>query len=224
MKDLMVTFSDDLGKSSGQLGRGGITLSSLISPEEQRLTLLHELQHAVQNFEKFAPGSSTNQKSYRDYKKSYGEAEARMVEDRADALYSQLDKDFPGSPAYFKRATGVPLESTIVEKPNDILGFHEYYSQKEPKPQPKPEVPADIRTQLEEFKHKAAHNEQLRHEYLKEYHQAELADIPPYEEWLKQTGKQKLAEGGDVKKPFTSPKHSGYNNTDYMRHELSRQG
>jgi hypothetical protein len=34
----------------------------------------------------------------------------------------------------------------------------------------------------------------------------------------------KHARGGSVKKPFTSPKHSGYNNTDYMRYELSRQG
>ena len=61
--------------------------------------------------------------------------------------------------------------------------------------EPKPEIPTNIRAQLEEFKRKATHNEQLRHEYLKQYHQAELADIPPYEEWLKQTGKQKMAEG-----------------------------
>ena len=222
MKDMLVEFRDDLGKNvSGQIGSGHIALSSLISPEQQRLTLLHELQHAVQNFEKFAPGSTGSEKSLKDYKRSYGEAEARMVEHRADDLYSQLEKDFPGGATYFKKATGVPFESTIVNNPVDILGF--YRSQKEPKPQPKPEVPADIRTQLEEFKRKAAHNEQLRHEYLKEYHQAELADIPPYEEWLKQTGKQKLAEGGDVKKPFTSPKHSGYN-IDHMRYELSRQG
>jgi len=111
----------------------------------------------------------------------------------------------------------------------EVLSKHGYDSMQAhdmlfvPKPQPKPEVPTDIRAQLEEFKRKAAHNEQLRHEYLKEYHQAELADIPPYEEWLKQTGKQKLAEGGSVKKPFTSPKHSGYN-IDHMRHELLRQG
>lgn len=90
-------------------------------------------------------------------------------------------------------------------------------------PKQNDKLPTAIRAQLEESRRKAAHNEQLRHEYLKEYHQAELADIPPYEEWLKQTGKQKLAEGGDVKKPFTSPKHSGYN-IDHMRHELSRQG
>ena len=32
------------------------------------------------------------------------------------------------------------------------------------------------------------------------------------------------ARGGSVKKPFTSPQYSGYNNTDYMRYELSRQG
>ena len=70
-------------------------------------------------------------------------------------------------------------------------------------------IPTEDRAQLEEFKRKAKHNEQLRNEYLKEYHQSELADILPYDKWLEQKGKKKMSIGGKM-------------SNDAMRNELTK--
>ena len=91
-------------------------------PSEQRRTMLHELQHAVQNIEGFTPGSSKafyrdavrnsqfpqeelskidpwmitqgeNGIAHQAYQKTAGEVEARNVEARADMLLNEL-RDF----------------------------------------------------------------------------------------------------------------------------------
>ena len=57
-------------------------------------------------------------------------------------------------------------------------------------------IPPYIRAQIEDFKRKAAHNEVLSKEYEKANHRVDLDKILPYEQWLKDNGKQKMAEGG----------------------------
>ena len=50
----------------------------------------------------------------------------------------------------------------------------------------------NVRAQIEEFKRKTAHNEVLSKEYEKANHRVDLDKILPYEQWLKDNGKQKM--------------------------------
>lgn len=56
----------------------------------------------------------------------------------------------------------------------------------------------NIRAEIEEFKRKNAHNSQLMNEYHKAHHRMDLDQIPSFDEWLKSTGKQKMARGGKI--------------------------
>lgn len=59
--------------------------------DEIRNTLYHEIQHAVQSIEGFAPGGSTQNLSYQEYKNLAGESEARNIEKRLNKTYSKDD-------------------------------------------------------------------------------------------------------------------------------------
>ncbi|RAZ54638.1 putative barnase/colicin E5 family endoribonuclease, partial [Campylobacter hyointestinalis] len=59
--------------------------------DEIRSTLYHEIQHAIQSIEGFAPGGSTQKLSYEEYKNLAGESEARNVEKRLNKIYSKDD-------------------------------------------------------------------------------------------------------------------------------------
>jgi len=65
------------------------------SAASARSAALHELQHAVQDHEEFAPGSSREVSSWEDYIRSPGEAEARTVEARIELTSAQRRAAFP---------------------------------------------------------------------------------------------------------------------------------
>jgi hypothetical protein len=65
------------------------------SAAELRAAALHELQHAVQDFEGFAPGASRAAHRWLRYVHSLGEAEARAVEARRDMTPGERRALFP---------------------------------------------------------------------------------------------------------------------------------
>jgi hypothetical protein len=103
---------------------------------DQRRTMLHELQHAVQNIEGFAPGgdrrwydealqsgtlpeetmmkidpNAKHGPAWDAYFRNAGEVEAGNVETRADMLPSELKEFAP------YRTQSIPYEAQIVERP-----------------------------------------------------------------------------------------------------------
>jgi hypothetical protein len=60
-------------------------------------------------------------------------------------------------------------------------------------------LPPHIRAQLEDFKRKATHNEALSKEYRDKYDRFYTPNQPTFEQWLKDNGKQRMADGGDIR-------------------------
>ena len=60
-------------------------------------------------------------------------------------------------------------------------------------------LPPHIRAQIEDFKRKADYNSSLSKEYRDKYDRTHTPNQPTYEQWLKDNGKQRLADGGDVR-------------------------
>ena len=58
MRDVSVFTGNDLNGYLGSFGNNELSVSALRSPPEQRSTLLHELQHSIQDQEGFARGGS----------------------------------------------------------------------------------------------------------------------------------------------------------------------
>jgi len=73
-------FDEDGGNTEGP-GLKSIRINEGLTLAEKKKTLLHEIQHAIQEIEGFAP--SIDSANYREYHKSAGEVEARNVETRA---------------------------------------------------------------------------------------------------------------------------------------------
>lgn len=96
-------------------------------------TALHELQHAVQRREGMAAGGTpdsvksalgneelanlySRQELYNAYQRLAGEAEARMTQARQMMTPQQRIAQYPYDPQYFQGATGVPMNSLIVNR------------------------------------------------------------------------------------------------------------
>lgn len=62
---------------------------------EQRSTILHEVQHAVQAREGFVRGASTQNKTMSEYRKAGGEIEARNIEKREELRRQGKEPGFP---------------------------------------------------------------------------------------------------------------------------------
>lgn len=112
LRKVRVHWSDLSGPNhtGAALSNGDIVLNNILwaDPRRARLTLLHEVQHLVQNREGFANGQSSS--VGRDaYHRSAGEVEARNVEARADFGAWQRREDPPGY------TQDVPDEKQIVD-------------------------------------------------------------------------------------------------------------
>lgn len=68
------------------------------TPADVHSMLLHELQHAVQDTEGFAPGTAPKPGEYENYLSSPGEVEARKVQARMKLPENQLKSLFPWLP------------------------------------------------------------------------------------------------------------------------------
>ena len=96
-----------MGKAAYDPGTKTIYLSPQANGAKLRQTLLHEIQHAVQDEEGFASGSSPDywrersgisaQEAERLYENTAGEIEARDVERRADLTEEERKNTFPES-------------------------------------------------------------------------------------------------------------------------------
>lgn len=94
LKDVAVVFVDSANENgSYHPGMKEIALAKSLKRDKRKLkrTLLHEIQHAVQDIERFANGSSPNEfadtdgrSAYDQYYATAGEIEARDVASRAD--------------------------------------------------------------------------------------------------------------------------------------------
>ncbi|WP_418830844.1 LPD23 domain-containing protein, partial [Ruminococcus sp.] len=112
LKDVLVKsdyHAVGMGKAAYDSGTKTIYLSPQANGAKLRQTLLHEIQHAVQDEEGFASGSSPDywrersgisaQEAERLYRNTAGEIEARDVENRADLTEEERRKTFPESAA-----------------------------------------------------------------------------------------------------------------------------
>jgi hypothetical protein len=80
------------------------------TPQSIRSTLLHEMQHAVQNREGFAPGGRMDAGGFEAYRRLAGEAEARAVQTRMDMTPEQRRATYPLD------SYDVPLDELIVRR------------------------------------------------------------------------------------------------------------
>lgn len=110
LKDVLVKsdyHAVGMGKAAYDPGTKTIYLSPQANGTKLRQTLLHEIQHAVQDEEGFASGSSPDywmersgisaQEAERLYENTAGEIEARDVESRADLTEEERRNTFPES-------------------------------------------------------------------------------------------------------------------------------
>ena len=110
LKDVLVKsdyHAVGMGKAAYDSGTKTIYLSPQANGAKLRQTLLHEIQHAVQDEEGFSFGSSPNywrersgvsaQEAERLYRNTAGEIEARDVENRADLTEEERRETFPAS-------------------------------------------------------------------------------------------------------------------------------
>ena len=115
MEVMQVPSSSYFKGSLSRLGESGtpfIKLRENLTPEEARSTLLHELQHAIQEKEGFATGGDTEdflkminpdtgtyytpEEAYEKYRRLGGEVESRLVQKRLDyALPGQRKLLYP---------------------------------------------------------------------------------------------------------------------------------
>lgn len=92
LKSIKVNFTFDILENANyNSSTNTITLNARLRNAELKNTLAHEIQHAIQNIENFARGStiehwenSNSDNPYGDYYKTAGEIEARDVEKRID--------------------------------------------------------------------------------------------------------------------------------------------
>ncbi|MGN0182884.1 MAG: LPD23 domain-containing protein, partial [Candidatus Ornithomonoglobus sp.] len=79
-------------------GTNSITLNSFDSAAQNKQTLIHEIQHAIQNYEGFAGGSSPSTAVSMDaYRNTAGEIEARDAASRIDMTAEDRRTSFPES-------------------------------------------------------------------------------------------------------------------------------
>lgn len=104
-----------------------ITLNGNLPDEQMRSTLLHELQHAVQEREGFAQGTSGADPNYR---RSAGEVEARNVQRRADSgdferrLHPPwVTEDVKAADQVLSRPVGT-VEQPVVADSAPIRAYH----------------------------------------------------------------------------------------------------
>lgn len=95
-----VIYTNDPGLLSGAQGAhfvgrepdGNVLTAIGVHPQakDMRSTMLHELQHSIQNAEGFSPGSRpTSFEKFQDYQNAPGEVEARSVQARKDLTERQ---------------------------------------------------------------------------------------------------------------------------------------
>jgi hypothetical protein len=94
---------------------GHIELHGGLEPDEMRSTLLHEIQHAVQNYEGFAPGANGRTVGAENYRRSSGEVEARTVQDRADMGAIEREMYHP------MHYSEVPREEQIISRASPVV-------------------------------------------------------------------------------------------------------
>ena len=78
--------------------------------DEAKSTLLHEVQHAVQEIENFAKGTNAQSSGFDNYLKSHGETEARLTQIRAENGYENFpydDLDVPRDELIIRDGEGV---------------------------------------------------------------------------------------------------------------------
>ncbi|WP_181000279.1 LPD23 domain-containing protein [Campylobacter concisus] len=95
-------------------------------------TLMHEIQHAIQDIEGFAKGSNTNDKKYT---LSHGEAEARNVQNRLDLnkkdrVYPHETFDVNPNDTFVSREDGVNFSKKLPELKEKIGIYNVTYNGK----------------------------------------------------------------------------------------------
>ncbi len=82
-------------KPKGRLEDGNTIFAEGPTGEARRSVALHELQHAIQEREGFAPGASISASNFDEYRRAAGEAEARAVQARMNMTAAERAKSFP---------------------------------------------------------------------------------------------------------------------------------
>jgi hypothetical protein len=107
---------------------GHIEVHGGLDPKQMRSTLLHEIQHAVQQHEGFAPGANAKTVGAENYRRSAGEVEARTVQHRKDMdewsrkFYHPARGDVPASQQIISRPSPVVNRPQTARVPFGLLG------------------------------------------------------------------------------------------------------
>jgi len=95
--DMPVFMQEKNSKSYGSLGDGDLTLNPSLLPKEARSTVLHELQHAIQNQEGWGKGGSPEEFQLSDFAKSYWQnIYDKSNDQQSELLQSLLEKKKAG--------------------------------------------------------------------------------------------------------------------------------
>ena len=95
--DMPVFMQEKNSKYSGSLGDGDLTLHPSLLPKEARSTVLHELQHAIQNQEGWGKGGSPEEFQLSDFAKSYWQnIYDKSNDQQSELLQSLLEKKKAG--------------------------------------------------------------------------------------------------------------------------------
>ena len=97
-------------KPKGRLEDGNTIFAEGPTGEARRSVALHELQHAIQEREGFAPGASMSAGGLDEYRRAAGEAEARAVQARMNMTAAERATSFPLD------SYDVPLDQLIVRR------------------------------------------------------------------------------------------------------------
>jgi hypothetical protein len=95
--DMPVFMQEKNSKSYGSLGDEDLTLNPSLLPKEARSTVLHELQHAIQNQEGWGKGGSPEEFQLSDFAKSYWQnIYDKSNDQQSELLQSLLEKKKAG--------------------------------------------------------------------------------------------------------------------------------
>jgi hypothetical protein len=95
--DMPVFMQEKNNKSYGSLGDEDLTLNPSLLPKEARSTVLHELQHAIQNQEGWGKGGSPAEFELSDFSKSYWQnIYDKSNDQQSELLQSLLEKKKAG--------------------------------------------------------------------------------------------------------------------------------
>jgi hypothetical protein len=95
--DMPVFMQEKNSKSYGSLGDEDLTLNPSLLPKEARSTVLHELQHAIQNQEGWGKGGSPEEFQLSDFAKSYWQnVYDKSNDQQSELLQSLLEKKKAG--------------------------------------------------------------------------------------------------------------------------------